>query len=39
MMVGDQSGAIHLWDLRTDYNEQVVLFLSEYYNVFACFSY
>jgi G protein beta subunit-like protein len=24
MMVGDQSGAIHLWDLRTDHNEQVV---------------
>ena len=23
-MVGDQSGVIHLWDLKTDHNEQLV---------------
>lgn len=23
-MVGDQSGVIHLWDLRSDHNEQLV---------------
>ena len=24
MIVGDQSGAIHMWDLKTDHNEQLV---------------
>lgn len=24
LIVGDQSGAIHMWDLRTDHNEQLV---------------
>lgn len=24
LIVGDQSGVIHLWDLRTDHNEQLV---------------
>jgi len=24
LMVGDQSGVIHLWDLRTDHNEQLI---------------
>lgn len=25
LVVGDQSGVIHLWDLKTDHNEQLVL--------------
>ena len=24
LIVGDQTGAIHMWDLRTDHNEQLV---------------
>lgn len=24
LIVGDQSGVIHLWDLRSDHNEQLV---------------
>ncbi len=24
LFVGDQSGAIHIWDLKTDHNEQLV---------------
>jgi WD40 repeat protein len=24
LVVGDQSGVIHLWDLKTDHNEQLV---------------
>ena len=24
LIVGDQSGAIHMWDLKTDHNEQLV---------------
>ena len=24
LIVGDQSGAIHMWDLRTDHNEHLV---------------
>lgn len=24
LVVGDQSGVIHLWDLNTDHNEQLV---------------
>lgn len=25
LVVGDQSGVIHLWDLKTDHNEQLVI--------------
>lgn len=25
LLVGDQSGVIHLWDLKTDHNEQLVI--------------
>lgn len=24
LIVGDQSGAIHIWDLKTDHNEQLI---------------
>ena len=24
LIVGDQSGTVHVWDLTTDYNEQLV---------------
>lgn len=24
MIVGDQSGVIHIWDLKTDHNEQLI---------------
>lgn len=27
LIVGDQSGVIHLWDLRSDHNEQLVCYL------------
>lgn len=27
LIVGDQSGVIHLWDLRSDHNEQLVFVL------------
>lgn len=27
LIVGDQSGVIHLWDLKTDHNEQLVISL------------
>lgn len=27
LIVGDQSGVIHLWDLRSDHNEQLVCLL------------
>lgn len=30
LIVGDQSGVIHLWDLRSDHNEQLVCCLFLY---------
>lgn len=32
LIVGDQSGVIHLWDLRSDHNEQLVCSLFSYLN-------
>jgi len=29
LLVGDQSGVIHIWDLRTDHNEQLVRSLTQ----------
>ena len=29
LLVGDQSGVIHIWDLRTDHNEQLVSSLTK----------
>ena len=29
LIVGDQSGTIHVWDLTTDYNEQLVCLFME----------
>lgn len=26
LIVGDQSGIVHLWDLRSDHNEQLVIY-------------
>ena len=30
LFVGDQSGAIHIWDLKTDHNEQLVRIIRVY---------
>ena len=30
LIVGDQTGAIHMWDLRTDHNEQLVGYISKF---------
>lgn len=32
LIVGDQSGVIHLWDLRSDHNEQLVFVFSIFRN-------
>lgn len=35
LMVGDQSGVIHLWDLRSDHNEQLVfIFYIQKFNIY-----
>ena len=28
--MGDQSGAIHMWDLKTDHNEQLVRIIETF---------
>lgn len=33
LIVGDQSGVIHLWDLRSDHNEQLVNMINEIYKI------
>lgn len=33
LIVGDQSGVIHLWDLRSDHNEQLVCYLFLYLKI------
>ena len=32
IMVGGQSGIIHIWDLKTDHNEQLVIYMLCYVN-------
>lgn len=38
LIVGDQSGVIHLWDLRSDHNEQLVCYLLFYSKIVHLFS-
>ena len=33
LFVGDQSGAIHIWDLKTDHNEQLVRIIACIYKI------
>ena len=33
LFVGDQSGAIHIWDLKTDHNEQLVKIIACIYYI------
>nr|CAD7592521.1 unnamed protein product [Timema genevievae] len=33
LVVGDQSGVIHLWDLKTDHNEQLVTMLDRQFRI------
>lgn len=37
LIVGDQSGVIHLWDLRSDHNEQLVCYLFLYFKILHLF--
>lgn len=37
LIVGDQSGVIHLWDLRSDHNEQLVCYLFLYLKILHLF--
>lgn len=34
LIVGDQAGVIHLWDLKTDHNEQLVKQLYSFYDLY-----
>nr|CAD7196714.1 unnamed protein product [Timema douglasi] len=36
LVVGDQSGVIHLWDLKTDHNEQLVMMLDRQFRLSRC---
>nr|CAD7257481.1 unnamed protein product [Timema shepardi] len=36
LVVGDQSGVIHLWDLKTDHNEQLVTMLDRQFHISRC---